>query len=460
MATSNAPAPASSAPPTPGPGLRDAVVVAADRTPFSRAGRAYARASSQDLLAAALDGLTARTGLAGQRLGTVVAGSVLRHSTDLNLTREALLSSALAPTTPTTDLSMACATGLEAAVIVANAIRVGQVESGIAGGADSASDAPLAVGDDLRRTLLAARAARSAGQRLKALAGLRPSALRVDAPRNAEPRTGLSMGEHAALTAAAWGVSRAAQDGLAARSHQALARAWDEGFFDDLVTSCLGLRRDDVLRPSTTVEALAALKPVFGRDLPAEQPGAASMTAGNSTPLTDGAAVVLLASREWAAAHQLPVLARVVDAESAAVDFVTGTDGLLTAPVYAMPRLLDRIGWTLQDADVLEVHEAFASTVLATLAAWESEEFCRERLGRPALGAVDRTRLNPVGSSLATGHPFAATGGRVLATAAKQLHQLAQQQGTRGAGAGGKPRALISVCAAGGQGVVMALEAA
>ncbi|TNM61134.1 acetyl-CoA C-acetyltransferase [Streptomyces sp. NP160] len=459
MATSTAPSSASAAPPT---GLRDAVVVAADRTPFSRAGRAYARASSQDLLAAALDGLTARTGLAGERLGAVVAGSVLRHSTDLNLTREALLSSALAPTTPTTDLSMACATGLEAAVIVANAIRVGQIDAGVAGGADSASDAPLAVSDDLRRTLLATRSARSVPQRLRALAGLRPGAVRIEAPRNAEPRTGLSMGEHAALTAAAWGVSRAAQDGLAARSHHALARAWDEGFFDDLVTSCLGLRRDDVLRPSTSVEALAALQPAFGRDLPADQTGAATMTAGNSTPLTDGAAVVLLATREWAEQHSLPVLARVVDAESAAVDFVTGTDGLLTAPVYAMPRLLDRIGWTLQDADVLEVHEAFASTVLATLAAWESEEFCQQRLGRPALGAVDRTRLNPVGSSLATGHPFAATGGRVLATAAKQLHQLSVSRGT-GDGAAPhqhRPRALISVCAAGGQGVVMALEAA
>jgi len=435
--------------PSPSAHLRSAVVVAADRTPFSRTGRAYARASSQDLLTAALDGLAARTGLAGERLGTVVAGAVLRHSRDLNITREAVLSSALAPTTPTTDLAMACATGLEAAVIVSNAIRVGQVESGIAGGADSASDAPLAVGDDLRRTALAVRGARSAPARVRALARLRPSALRVEAPRNAEPRTGLSMGEHAALTAAAWGVSRQAQDALAARSHHALARAWDDGFFDDLVTGYLGLHRDDVLRPSTSVEALAALGPVFGD----------TMTAGNSTPLTDGAAVVLLASEEWAAQRSLRPLARVVDAESAAVDFVTGTDGLLTAPVYAMPRLLDRIGWTLQDADVLEVHEAFASTVLATLAAWESEQFCAERLGRPALGAVDRSRLNPLGSSLATGHPFAATGGRVLATAAKQLHQIAAQREQQHGPGAPKPRALLSVCAAGGQGVVMALEA-
>jgi len=326
---------------------------------------------------------------------------------------------------------------------------VGQVESGIAGGADSASDAPLAVGDDLRRTALAVRGARSAPARIRALARLRPSALRVEAPRNAEPRTGLSMGEHAALTAAAWGVSRQAQDALAAGSHHALARAWDDGFFDDLVTGYLGLHRDDVLRPSTSVEALAALGPVFGD----------TMTAGNSTPLTDGAAVVLLASEEWAAQRSLRPLARVVDAESAAVDFVTGTDGLLTAPVYAMPRLLDRIGWTLQDADVLEVHEAFASTVLATLAAWESEQFCAERLGRPALGAVDRSRLNPLGSSLATGHPFAATGGRVLATAAKQLHQIAAQREQQHGPGAPKPRALLSVCAAGGQGVVMALEA-
>ncbi len=440
----------------PSRGLRSAVVVAADRTPFSRAGRAYARATSQELLTAALDGLTARTGLAGERLGTVVAGAVLRHSRDLNLTREALLSSSLSPTTPTTDLAMACATGLEAAVIVSNAIAVGQVEVGIAGGADSASDAPLAVGDDLRRTVLAARGATTPAARLGALARLRPSALRVEAPRNAEPRTGMSMGEHAALTAATWGVSRQAQDELAAHSHHALAQAWDSGFFDDLTTGFLGLTRDDVLRPTTSVAALAKLDAVFGRHLPGG-PGEATMTAGNSTPLTDGAAVVLLASEDWARRRSLPALARVVDAESAAVDFVTGTDGLLTAPVYAMPRLLDRIGWTLQDADVLEVHEAFASTVLATLAAWESEEFCHERLGRAALGPVDRSRLNPHGSSLATGHPFAATGGRVLATAAKQLHQLRAQRA--GTGDYRPVRALVSVCAAGGQGVVMALEA-
>ena len=422
---------------------RSAAIVAGNRTPFVRAGRRYAQVSAQDLLVAALDGLVARCGLAGERLGEVAAGAVLKHSRDLNLTREAVLSTALDAATPAYDVQQACATGLEAAVLVANKIALGQVESGIAGGADSASDAPIALDDRLRRVLLDLSHARTPAARLAALARLRPGQLRPVPPRNAEPRTGLSMGEHAARTAAAWGVSRQAQDELALASHRNLAAAYERGFLDDLLTPYLGVRRDDLLRPDTSMEKLAALPPVFGRDL--EQP--ATMTAGNSTPLTDGAAVVLLASDEWAAQHRLPVLAHLVDAETAAVDHVHG-EGLLTAPVWAVPRLLQRNGLTLDDLDVVEVHEAFASTVLATLAAWEDEEFCRDRLGlEKALGSVDRARLNPVGSSLATGHPFAATGARILATTAKLLAE-------RGGG-----RALISICAAGGQGIAALVEA-
>ena len=422
---------------------RRAAIVAGNRTPFVRAGRRYAQVSAQDLLVAALDGLVARCGLAGERLGEVAAGAVLKHSRDLNLTREAVLSTALDAATPAYDVQQACATGLETAVLVANKIALGQVESGIAGGADSASDAPIALDDRLRRVLLDLSRARTPAARLAALSRLRPGQLRPVPPRNAEPRTGLSMGEHAARTAAAWGVSRQAQDELALASHRNLAAAYERGFLDDLLTPYLGVRRDDLLRPDTSMEKLAALPPVFGRDL--EQP--ATMTAGNSTPLTDGAAVVLLASDEWAAQHRLPVLAHLVDAETAAVDHVHG-EGLLTAPVWAVPRLLQRNGLTLDDLDVVEVHEAFASTVLATLAAWEDEEFCRDRLGlEKALGSVDRARLNPVGSSLATGHPFAATGARILATTAKLLAE-------RGGG-----RALISICAAGGQGIAALVEA-
>lgn len=431
-----------------------AAILAGDRTPFARANRRYAAVSSQELLTAALDGLVARTGLAGQRLDEVVGGAVLRHSRDLTLTREAVLSSALDPTTPAHDVSMACATSLEAAVGVANKIALGQSEVGIAAGVDSASDAPIAVDDGLRRVLLAASAARDVRGRLKALSRLRPNQLRPLVPSVAEVRTGLSMGEHAARTAAHWNIARAAQDELAARSHHRLAAAYERGFFDDLITPFGSLVRDDVLRPETSVEALARLRPVFGRDLAAP----ATMTAGNSTPLTDGAAAVLLSSDAWAQEHRLPVLAHLVDAASGAVDFVHGEQGLLTAPVHAVPALLARNGLDLDDLDLVEVHEAFAAQVLSTLAAWEDEEYCTQHLALPgALGSVDVARLNVTGSSLATGHPFAATGARILATVSKLLRERVV------AGAPsrtpGVQRALISVCAAGGLGVAALVEA-
>ena len=417
---------------------RSAVVVGGNRTPFAKAGGPYAAASNLDLLTAALDGLVARFGLAGRELDEVAAGAVLKHTRDFNLTREAVLSSALAPTTPAVDLQQACGTGLEAVVYIANKIALGQAEVGIGGGVDSASDAPIAVSEGLRRALLAANRAKTLPQRLQALAGIRPSHLAPVAPQVVEPRTGLSMGEHQARTGATWGISRVAQDELAAASHHNLAAAWSSGFFDDLVTPYLGVTRDTILRPDTSVEKLAALKPVFGD----------TMTAGNSTALTDGAAAVLLAEQGWAEANGLPALARVVDAQVAAVDH-PGGDDLLLAPAHAVARLLDRHGMALGDFELYELHEAFASTVLATLKAWESAEFCSTRLGLSApLGPIDTDRLNITGSSLATGHPFAATGARIVATAAKLLHE-------RGVGA----RGLVSVCAAGGQGVVAILEA-
>ncbi len=423
--------------------VRRAAVLGGNRIPFARTNGAYSRASNQDMLTTTIDGLVARFGLAGETVGEVAAGAVVKHSRDFNLARESVLGSQLSPSTPAYDVQQACGTGLEAAVLVANKIALGQVESGIAGGADSASDAPIAVSEELRRVLLDLNRAKTPQQRLKALAGFRPQQLVPSIPRNAEPRTGLSMGEHAAMTALEWEISREAQDELAVASHHNLAAAYDRGFFDDLLTGYLGLSRDQNLRPDTSMETLARLKPVFGSGPDA------TMTAGNSTPLTDGASAVLLGSDEWAAERGLPVLAHVVDAQAAAVDYVQGDEGLLMAPAYAVPVMLERQGLTLQDFDFYEIHEAFASTVLSTLAAWESEEFCHKRLGRDApLGSIDRSRLNVTGSSLAAGHPFAATGGRILATLAKLLHEK------------GSGRGLISICAAGGQGVVAILEAA
>jgi acetyl-CoA C-acetyltransferase len=425
------------------PTTRKAAIVGGNRIPFARSNSTYAQASNQDMLTATLDGLVARFGLQGKVLGEVVAGAVLKHSRDFNLTRESVLGSRLSATTPAYDVQQACGTGLEAAILVANKIALGQIESGIAGGVDTTSDAPLAVSDDLRRVLISVNNAKTLPDRLKALAGIRPGMIAPEIPRNAEPRTGLAMGDHAAITAKEWQIGREEQDELTVRSHHNLAAAYDRGFFDDLLTPYLGLARDQNLRPDSSVEKLAKLKPVFGKGDPA-----ATMTAGNSTPLTDGASAVLLASDEWASDQGLPVLAHFVDGQTAAVDYVHGGEGLLMAPVYAMPVMLARNGLTLQDFDYYEIHEAFASTVLATLKAWEDPAFCKEKLGLDApLGSIDQSLLNVNGSSLAAGHPFAATGGRIVASLAKQLHE-----------AGPGKRGLISICAAGGQGVVAILE--
>ncbi|WP_149204567.1 acetyl-CoA C-acetyltransferase [Actinotalea sp. HO-Ch2] len=441
--------PTGGAPDSPGPAgtpaTRRAVVVGGNRIPFARAGGAYTRATNLDMLTAALDGLVARFGLADERIGEVAAGAVLKHSRDFNLTREAVLGSALSPETPAYDLQQACATGLETVVGLSNKIRLGQIDSAVAGGVDSASDAPIVVSDPLRAVILDINRARTTGQKLKHITRIRPGHFTPSAPDTAEPRTGLSMGEHQALTTAAFAITREAQDELALASHHNLAAAYEAGFFDDLMTPYRGLTRDANLRADTSMEKLASLKPVFGKRLGAP----ATMTAGNSTPLTDGASTVLLASDDWAEQRGLRPLATVVDAEAGAVDFVHGRDGLLMAGVHAMPRLLARNGLTLQDFDFYEIHEAFAGTVLCNLAAWESEEYCRERLGLDrALGSIDRAKLNVHGSSLAAGHPFAATGGRIVASLAKAL------------AAKGSGRGLISVCAAGGQGVVAILEAA
>lgn len=414
------------------PRPRRVAVIGGSRTPFARSDGPYATASNQDLLTAALDGLVECHGLAGDRVGVFVAGAVLKHSRDFNLARETVLGSALDPRTPAYDLQQACGTGLQAVIAAANTIALGSADSAIAGGSDTTSDAPLGVNDELRRILLAARRARTTSARLKALAGVRPRHLVPDIPRNAEPRTGRSMGEHAAVTARRWAVSRQDQDLLAATSHQRLAAAYERGFLDDLVVPYRGLDRDQNLRPGSTVEKLAGLKPVFGTSGPDP-----TMTAGNSTPLTDGAATVLLGTEEWARERGLEPLAYLSLYETAAVDHVDGDDGLLMAPAVAVPRLLERAGLGIEDFDLYEIHEAFASQVLATLASWEEQ----------GLAPVDRTRLNVAGSSLATGHPFAATGARIVATLAKLLAER-----------DAPGRGLISICAAGGQGVTAILE--
>jgi acetyl-CoA C-acetyltransferase len=426
---------------------RRVAVLGGNRIPFARSDGAYAQASNQDMFTAVLGGLVDRFGLAGERLGAVVGGAVLKHSRDFNLMRECVLGSKLSPYTAAYDVQQACGTGLQAAIAVANGIALGQYESGAAGGVDTTSDAPIAFGDNLRQVLLGLRRAKSNVDRLK-LVGKLPASLGVEIPTNGEPRTGMSMGEHAAITAKQMGIKRVDQDALAAASHRNMAAAYDRGFFDDLVTPFLGLYRDNNLRADSSAEKLAKLKPVFG-----VRNGDATMTAGNSTPLTDGASVALLASEEWAAEHGHEPLAYFVDAETAAVDYVSGADGLLMAPTYAVPRLLARNGLSLQDFDFYEIHEAFASVVLATLQAWESDEYCKERLGLDsALGSIDRSKLNVNGSSLAAGHPFAATGGRIVTQLAKQLAERKRETGQ-------PVRGLISICAAGGQGVAAILEA-
>ena len=418
-------------------------ILGGNRIPFARSNSVYGDASNQDMLTATLDGLAVRFGLEGERLGEVVAGAVLKHARDFNLARESVLGSRLSPETPATDIQQACGTGLQATIQVANKVALGQIDVGVAGGTDTTSDAPVAISDQLRKKLMKVNAARDTRGRLTALAQIRPWDIGLSIPQNAEPRTRLSMGEHAALTALEWKISRADQDALAAASHQHLAAAYDAGFLDDQLTPFRGLERDQNLRPDSSVEKLATLKPVFGKG------EAATMTAGNSTPLTDGASVVLLSSEEWASSHGHEPLAFLRASETAAVDYVHGGEGLLMAPAYAVPRMLAREGLTLQDFDFYEVHEAFASQVLATLKAWDDPVFCKQRLGLDEpLGAIDRSKLNVNGSSLAAGHPFAATGGRIVNVAAKLLAQKGWPAG----------RALISICAAGGQGVVAILE--
>jgi acetyl-CoA C-acetyltransferase len=420
--------------------LRRVAIIGGARIPFARNNTVYAEATNKDMLTAALRGIVDKYQLHGERLGEVAAGAVLKHSRDFNLTRESVLSSGLAPETPACDIQMACATGLQTAVTIGNKIALGQIDVGIGGGVDTASDAPIGVNEKLRKLLLEANRAKTTGARLKALSKFRPSMLAPAVPAVTEPRTKMSMGQHCEIMAKTWGITREEQDQLAFESHHKAAAAYDSGFYGDLLVPFRGLERDNNLRADTSLEKLSTLKPAFDRV-------AGTLTAGNSTPLTDGASAVLLASEEWAKARGLKPLAFLTYAETAAVDYVSGKEGLLMAPAYAVPRMLAKAGLKLQDFDFYEIHEAFAAQVLCTLKAWNDAKYCKERLGLDApLGTIDRSRLNIKGGSVALGHPFAATGGRILASLAKIIDE---NDGGRG---------LISICAAGGLGITAIVE--
>ncbi len=424
-----------------GSNARRVAIVGGIRIPFARGNGAYAEVGNQEMLTAALRGVVERYGLLGQRVDEVAAGAVMKHSSQWNLTRESVLGCGLAAETPGLDLQRACGTGLEAAIVLGNKIALGQIDSAIAAGVDTVSDPPVVYPRAFQQLLLKSYRGKSASARLGPWFGLRLGHLRPVLPGLAEPRTGLSMGESTELMVKTWGITRAEQDQLALESHQKASAAYAAGFYQDLVRDYLGLARDNNIRSDTTLEKLAKLKPVF------DSSGAGTLTAGNSTPMTDGASAVLLASEAWARERNLPVLAYLAFGKVAAVDYIEKKEGLLMAPAYAVPRMLNDARLTLQDFDFYEIHEAFAAQVLCTLKAWSDPVFCREKLGAAgALGTIDRAKLNVKGGSLAIGHPFAATGARIIATLAKILDENRARRG------------LISICTAGGMGVTAILE--
>jgi acetyl-CoA C-acetyltransferase len=425
-----------------GSAVKRVAILGGVRTPFARSYGAYASVGNQEMLSEAFRGLVDRMSLRGERLGDVIAGAVIKHTKDYNLTREAVLSAGLSPATPGFDIQRACGTSLEAAILLGNKIALGQIDAGIAGGVDSISDVPIVYPKEYQQLLLKSFRGRSFMQRVSPFFGLRPAHFKPVTPAVIEPRTGLSMGQSTELMVKRWGISREAQDQLAAESHAKAAKAWADGFYNDLVVPYLGVKMDNNIRADTSLEKLAKLRPAY------DFTGSGTLTAGNSTPLTDGASSILLASEEWASKHNLPVLAYLRYGKAWAVDFASGKEGLLMAPAYAVPAMLKDAGLKLQDFDYYEIHEAFAAQVLCTLKAWESPEFSRDALGLSApLGSIDRSKLNVKGGSVAIGHPFAATGARIVSTLAKIL-----------AGDPNAKRGLISVCTAGGMGVTAILE--
>ena len=425
---------------SPNQSVRPVAVVGGVRIPFCRSNTSYADLSNHNMLSTVLKGLVEQYNLAGEELGEVNAGAVITHSADWNLAREAILSTSLAPTTPAITMQQACGTSLQAAMVAAAKIATGQIDSAIAAGSDTVSDVPIVFGKKFSKRLVSLGKARSAGAKFKVFKGFSPKELTPKPPSVNEPRTLLSMGQHCELMAQEWEISREAQDQLALESHLKAAAAYDEGFFDDLLVDCAGVTRDNNMRPDSTMEALAGLRNAY------EKSDKGTLSAGNSTPLTDGAAGVLLASEEWARERGLPILAYLTHSNTAAVDFVGG-EGLLMGPTVAVANMLKAANLSLQDFDIYEIHEAFAAQVLCTLKAWETESYCRDRLGlQSAMGSIDPNKMNPKGSSLAVGHPFAATGARIVGTLAKILDE-------RGSG-----RGLISICTAGGMGVSAIME--
>src|SRR5688572_1049577 len=419
--------------------INKVAVVGYNRIPFARHNTAYTSASNQDMMIAAMNGMIDRYKLNGLLLGEVAGGAVIKHTREFNLMRECVLGTSLDPATPACDLQQACDTGLEAAIYIGNKIALGQIEAGIAGGVDSTSNVPIVLSEPLRKQLLEIRRAKSTGNRISKILGIKLKHLKPVAPGIDEPRSGLSMGGHTEITAKHYKIPREEQDAFALQSHQKMAKAYEEGFFKDMITPYLGLDADNNLRRDSSLEKLAKLKPAFDKVN-------GTLTAGNSTPFTDGASCVLLASESWAKDHGLPVLAYITNAEVAAIEYVKQRKNLLLAPVYAASRMLKRSGLKLQDFDFYEIHEAFAAQVLATLRIWESVELMKEFGFDHSLGSIDRAKINVKGSSLAAAHPFAATGGRIIATMAKLLNEK------------GSGRGFISVCAAGGQGITMIME--
>jgi len=419
--------------------IRKVAIVGYNRIPFARANTAYSNVGNKEMMIAALNGLIDKYNLKGKLLGEVAGGAVIKHTYDNNLIRECVMQTSLDPSTPACDLQQACDTGIESAIYIANKIALGQIDSGIAGGVDSISDMPIAVSEKLRKILLEARQAKSLGGKIKTFLKLRPKDLSPLVPRNEESQTGLSMGGHTEITAKYYKISREEQDQFALKSHLNMAKAYDEGFFDDMISPFNGLEKDNNLRRDSTIEKLAKLKPAFDKVN-------GTLTAGNSTPLTDGASCILLASEEWAKEQGLPILAYITFAEIAAIEYVKNQQNLLLAPLFAASRMLEKAELNLQDFDYYEIHEAFAAQTLATLKIWESPALSAEIGLKKPLGAIDRNKLNVKGSSLAAAHPFAATGGRIIGVMAKLLNE-------KGSGKG-----LISICAAGGQGVTMIIE--
>jgi acetyl-CoA C-acetyltransferase len=421
--------------------MKKVVVAGGMRIPFCRAGSNYSDQSNQEMMTAAVKAVVDKFGLAGKILGDMAMGGVMNHSSDWNLAREVALGCGVGTETPAYGIQRACGTSLEAAIGIANKIKLGQIDSGIAGGFDSMSDVPIAFSKEFSKIIVAFGRAKTLPERLKILTQLKPADFKPKLPAVVEPRNGKSMGEHCELMAQEWKLTQAEQDELALASHKNAAKAWSDGFYNDLVVPFAGAKADNNVRGDTSIEKLAKLKPVFDRS------GKGTLTAGNSSPLTDGASAAFLCSEEYARANNIPIQAYFVDSEVAGVDFLVKKEGLLMAPAYAVPRMLARQGLTLQDFDYYEIHEAFAAQVLCTLKAWDSDEFCRTRLGLPGkLGAIDRSKLNVVGGSVALGHPFGATGTRLVGTLAKLLEKK------------GKGRGLISVCTGGGMGVVAILE--